>query len=75
MEPQEVHDRSAGVRCSTSRRTTRTASGTDEPAATGAVSGDGYLVEQVSDVSVTEAITRYEEAFAADIRVPVRRTS
>lgn len=50
-----------------------TATGNDEPVATGEgeVSGDGYLVEQVSDVSVAEAITRYEEAFAARDLLPV----
>lgn len=56
-----------------SARIAATASGNDEPVATGegAVSGEGYLVEQVSDVGVDEAITRYEEAFAAKDLMPV----
>lgn len=43
------------------------ASGTDEPVTEGTepTSSDGYLVEKISDVSVAEAIARYEAAFDA----------
>lgn len=50
-----------------------TAGGNDEPVATGEgdVSGEGYLVEQVSELDVADAITLYEEAFAAMDLMPV----
>jgi len=49
------------------------ATGAAGPVATGAATGgpDGYLVERTADTSVTEAIARYERAFADRGLAPV----